>query len=68
MRSRISSRVVRAIRQARKKGVHDRFSLSNDQFEIDASRMRIPNPGGRAHARDAALHRQDHVGHGQPCG
>ena len=31
--------------QARKKGVHDRFSLSNDQFEIDASRMRIPNLG-----------------------
>lgn len=31
--------------QARKKGLHDRFSLSNDQFDIDASRIRIPNLG-----------------------
>ena len=29
----------------RKKGLHDRFSLSNDQFSIDSSRMRIPNLG-----------------------
>lgn len=29
----------------RKKGVHDRFSLTNDQFSIDASRIRIPNLG-----------------------
>lgn len=31
--------------QFRKKGVHDRFSLSNDQFGIDNSRIRIPNLG-----------------------
>ncbi|WP_130651539.1 RNA-guided endonuclease InsQ/TnpB family protein [Candidatus Williamhamiltonella defendens] len=31
--------------QFRKKGVHDRFSLSNDQFRIDGSRIRIPNLG-----------------------
>jgi len=29
----------------RKKGAHDRFSLTNDQFSIDASRIRIPNLG-----------------------
>lgn len=29
----------------RKKGVHDRFSLSNDQFSVKGSRMRIPNLG-----------------------
>ena len=29
----------------RKKGVHDRFTLTNDQFDIDASRIRIPNLG-----------------------
>ena len=29
----------------RKKGLHDRFSLSNDQFSVDASRIRIPNLG-----------------------
>jgi putative transposase len=29
----------------RKKGLHDRFSLTNDQFGIDASRIRIPNLG-----------------------
>ncbi|MFT3805218.1 MAG: RNA-guided endonuclease TnpB family protein [Burkholderiaceae bacterium] len=31
--------------QFRRKGVHDRFSLSNDQFCIDGSRLRIPNLG-----------------------
>ncbi|WER45222.1 RNA-guided endonuclease TnpB family protein [Cupriavidus sp. WKF15] len=31
--------------QFRKKGVHDRFTLTNDQFSIDASRIRIPNLG-----------------------
>ncbi|MDD2728917.1 RNA-guided endonuclease TnpB family protein [Malikia sp.] len=31
--------------QFRKKGQHDRFSLSNDQFSLDASRIRIPNLG-----------------------
>ncbi len=31
--------------QFRKKGVHDRFTLTNDQFAIDASRIRIPNLG-----------------------
>ncbi|MDD2729396.1 RNA-guided endonuclease TnpB family protein [Malikia sp.] len=31
--------------QFRKKGVHDRFSLSNDQFSLDGSRIRIPNLG-----------------------
>ena len=31
--------------QFRKKGVHDRFSLSNDQFDIEDSRIRIPNLG-----------------------
>ncbi len=30
---------------SRKKGVDDRFSLSNDQFSVDGSRMRIPNLG-----------------------
>jgi putative transposase len=29
----------------RKKGVRDRFSLTNDQFDIDDSRIRIPNLG-----------------------
>lgn len=29
----------------RKKGLHDRFSLTNDQFSIDGSRIRIPNLG-----------------------
>ena len=29
----------------RKKGLHDRFSLTNDQFGIDDSRIRIPNLG-----------------------
>ncbi|EQD73357.1 IS605 family transposase OrfB, partial [mine drainage metagenome] len=29
----------------RKKGVHDRFTLTNDQFSIDGSRMRIPYLG-----------------------
>lgn len=29
----------------RKKGVHDRFTLTNDQFSLDASRIRIPNLG-----------------------
>jgi putative transposase len=29
----------------RKKGVHDRFSLSNDQFAVEGSRVRIPNLG-----------------------
>jgi len=31
--------------QFRKKGVHDRFTLTNDQFDIDGSRIRIPNLG-----------------------
>jgi putative transposase len=31
--------------QFRKKGVNDRFSLTNDQFSIDDSRIRIPNLG-----------------------
>jgi putative transposase len=31
--------------QCRKKGVHDRFSLSNDQFALDGSRIRIPHLG-----------------------
>ena len=31
--------------QFRKKGIHDRFTLSNDQFEIDDSRIRIPHLG-----------------------
>lgn len=31
--------------QFRKKGVHDRFTLSNDQFTVDASRIRIPHLG-----------------------
>jgi putative transposase len=29
----------------RKKGLHDRFSLTNDQFGVDGSRIRIPNLG-----------------------
>ncbi len=29
----------------RRKGVHDRFTLTNDQFDIDGSRLRIPNLG-----------------------
>lgn len=29
----------------RKKGVHDRFSLSNDQFSVKGSHIRIPNLG-----------------------
>jgi len=31
--------------QFRKKGVHERFTISNDQFSLDASRIRIPNLG-----------------------
>jgi len=31
--------------QFRKKGIHDRFSLTNDQFAIDGKRFRIPNLG-----------------------
>jgi putative transposase len=31
--------------QFRKKGVQDRFTLTNDQFDIDGSRIRIPNLG-----------------------
>ena len=31
--------------QFRRKGVHDRFTLSNDQFSLDGSRIRIPNLG-----------------------
>ena len=31
--------------QFRKKGVHDRFMLTNDQFSIDGSHIRIPNLG-----------------------
>lgn len=31
--------------QFRKKGAHDRFSLTNDQFSIDGCRIRIPNLG-----------------------
>ena len=31
--------------QFRKKGVHDRFTLTNDQFDIDGSRIRIPHFG-----------------------
>jgi len=29
----------------RRKGVDDRFSLSNDQFSVDGSRIRVPNLG-----------------------
>jgi len=29
----------------RKKGLHDRFTLSNDQFTVNASRIRIPHLG-----------------------
>ena len=29
----------------RKKGVHDRFTLTNDQFSVKGSRIRIPNLG-----------------------
>jgi putative transposase len=29
----------------KKKGVHDRFSLTNDQFSVDGSRIRIPSLG-----------------------
>ncbi len=29
----------------RKKGIHDRFTLSNDQFAVDGSRIRIPSLG-----------------------
>jgi len=31
--------------QCRRKGVHDRFSLTNDQFSVDGKRIRIPNLG-----------------------
>ena len=29
----------------RKRGIHDRFTLTNDQFIVDGSRIRIPNLG-----------------------
>ncbi len=29
----------------KKKGIHDSFTLSNDQFRIEGSRIRIPNLG-----------------------
>lgn len=31
--------------QFRQKGMHDRFTRTNDQFDIDVSRIRIPNLG-----------------------
>jgi len=31
--------------QFRKKGIDDRFALTNDQFSVDGSRIRIPNLG-----------------------
>lgn len=31
--------------QFRKKGIHDRFTLSNDQFAVNGSRIRIPHLG-----------------------
>lgn len=31
--------------QFHKKGVHDRFTLTSDQFSIDGCRIRIPNLG-----------------------
>jgi len=31
--------------QFRRKGIHDRFSLTNDQFAIDGKRIRIPHLG-----------------------
>ena len=31
--------------QFRKKGIHDRFTITNDQFQLDGSRIRIPNLG-----------------------
>lgn len=31
--------------QFRRKGLDDRFTISNDQFEVDGSRIRIPNLG-----------------------
>lgn len=31
--------------QFRKKGMHDRFTLTNDQFEVTEDRIRIPNLG-----------------------
>ena len=31
--------------QFRKKGVHDRFTLTNDQFTVEGCRIRIPNLG-----------------------
>lgn len=31
--------------QFRKKGMHDRFTLTNDQFEVKEDRIRIPNLG-----------------------
>jgi putative transposase len=31
--------------QFRKKGVHDRFTMTNDQFDVDGSRIRIPHLG-----------------------
>ena len=31
--------------QFRKKGIHDRFTLTNDQFALNDSRIRIPNLG-----------------------
>jgi putative transposase len=31
--------------QFRKKGVHDRFTITNDQFDIDGCRIRIPRLG-----------------------
>lgn len=40
--------------QFRKKGVHDRFTLTNDQFSLDGCRIRIPNIG-RAYARVVAF-------------
>jgi len=31
--------------QFRQKGIHDRFTLTNDQFRVDGSRIRIPKLG-----------------------
>ncbi|WP_419669958.1 hypothetical protein [Xylella fastidiosa] len=46
----------------RKKGAHDRFTLTNDQFDLDASRIRIPRLGW-VRMRETLRFRQNHVGY-----
>jgi putative transposase len=54
--------------QFRKKGKRDRFTLTNDQFSLDGSRIRIPNLGWVRMRETLRFAGKDHVGHSLSCG